>query len=113
MADLNESTIKQAVQQELQTVRSDVGQVKSQLAQLERRLQEISSVHDDTRRMIAQIERLLSQTREVSATQTLMSHISGAVDELRARLQSIERCSAASAIYAEKRLRERTERGYV
>lgn len=111
MADLNESTIKQIVQQEVRNLSQELVQLRRKVDSYEGYFRDIHCMQRDMHQMMPDIERLLQQTRELAGANQMINQLRVFVEDIACRTRELERGNDLTTAYISARVRERAERG--
>lgn len=110
MASLTESTIKNIVRDELRDIKHEMERLRAAVALNEQRMSEIHNIQMGVARLSPEIQQLLSIARALPDERRALGRIQSGLDEVRNRLNTIERSVAYASSYAALRLKERAER---
>ena len=111
MADLNESTIKHIVQQELRGLHQEITQLRRKTESYEAYFRDIHRMQQDLHQMMPDLNRMAQQTRELSGVQHIVQQLKCFIEDIAARTRELERNSDLTTTYISARMRERAERG--
>lgn len=109
MSQISDSSIRDIVRAE---VNSMAGDVKREISKLESRIQSLHSVQSEIHRKVNDIEQALGQTRSIASLASLISQMQLSIDEIRVRTKHSEESSRYTAGYVAMRLKERYDKQY-
>lgn len=111
MADLNESTIKHIVQQELKALQQEIGQLRHKVESYESYFRDIHRMQQEVHQVLPDMERLLQQTRDMANITSALNQMRNFIEDIACRTRELERGSGITTAYISARVRERAERG--
>lgn len=109
MATLTESSIRGIVRDELRDVKHEVERLRSSLAVSEQKLNELHSIQAGIARMAPEIQQLVVMAKLLPDERRALGRIQSGLEDIRSRLNSIERSVAYASSYAAIRLKERSD----
>ena len=109
MATLTESNVRNVVRDELRDIKHELERVRAAVATSEQRLNEIHTIQTGIARIGPEIQQLVAMTKMLPDERRSLGRIQSGLDDVRSRLNSIERSVAYASSYAAIRLKERSD----
>lgn len=109
MGQLTDGNVRDIVRSELNGLSGDI---RRELSQLERRIQDLHTIQTDIQRTIRDVEQMMSQTRNITNLSSVLSQLQLSLDEIRVRAKRSEESSRYTAGYVAMRLKERYDKKY-
>lgn len=109
MAILTESNVRMVVRDELRDIKHELERMRTVVAASEQRLNEIHTIQAGIARIVPELQQLVAVARLLPDERRALGRIQSGLEDVRSRLNSIERSVAYASSYAVIRLKERSD----
>lgn len=111
MSTLTESHVKSIIRDEVRDLKNELEKTRSTINNLEQRMGEIHAIQTDVHKILPDVQQLVSIVKNMPDERRSLGRILSGLEDIRARLQTVEKSVAYASAYAVERLKERADRG--